>query len=271
MFSSTLCAKEFHLDDPVMFVIYGVILAFLIALSIFYLVFAYQKAKKLKMDMGKFKKVISTSMIFSFIPGIGIALGVVTLVGALGVAFPAIRLSIVGSLQYETQMADAAATGIAGSMQELITRGLTADDLLTISITALFSDLGSGLFILVSYKLWQPKIGKLMTKSMKALDNNDVNIGDLVFKVSFIGMVLGYIAMSLNTATEAVGYVNSYFNLIAVIIAMLLMLLFNFLIKKMKLTWLDSFATPVSMIVSMIIVGVISFCATKYGWPLLSV
>ena len=30
--------------------------------------------------------------------------------------------------------------------------------------------------------------------------------------------------------------------------------------------WLDSFATPLSMIIAMAVVAIISFCAQKYGW-----
>ena len=113
MLINLLCA-DFNLDDPLMYILYAIVLVFIVALAVFYLVSSLMRAKKLGMDMLKIKKVITSSISFSILPAIGIALGIVTLVGSLGVAFPAIRLSVIGSLQYETQMADGAANAITG-------------------------------------------------------------------------------------------------------------------------------------------------------------
>lgn len=63
-------------------------------------------------------------------------------------------------------------------------------------------------------------------------------------------------------------FVDSYYNFIAVLVAMGVMYLCEILINKAGWKWLDSFATPVSMLVAMIVVGVISYCAHKYGWAL---
>lgn len=134
MFAFCLGAHEFHLDDPIMYVLYGIVLAFIIALCLYYMLSAIKRAKELGIDKAKIKKVISTSASFSVLPGLGIALGVVILAGTLGIAFPAIRLSVVGSLQYETQMADGTATAIAGSMNALIDKGMTAEDFATIAM-----------------------------------------------------------------------------------------------------------------------------------------
>jgi len=118
MLINLLCA-DFNLDDPLMYILYAIVLVFIVALAVFYLVSSLMRAKKLGMDMLKIKKVITSSISFSILPAIGIALGIVTLVGSLGVAFPAIRLSVIGSLQYETQMADGAANAITGSLKGL--------------------------------------------------------------------------------------------------------------------------------------------------------
>ncbi len=135
MLINLLCA-DFNLDDPLMYILYAIVLVFIVALAVFYLVSSLMRAKKLGMDMLKIKKVITSSISFSILPAIGIALGIVTLVGSLGVAFPAIRLSVIGSLQYETQMADGAANAITGSLKGLeilMLRGMTAQDLVTIA------------------------------------------------------------------------------------------------------------------------------------------
>ncbi|MGN0744471.1 MAG: DUF5058 family protein [Christensenellales bacterium] len=268
MIGNTLSAREFHLDDPIMFVLYGVVLAFVVALCLFYILSALKRAKQLGIESTKIKKVVSSSIAFSVLPGLGIALGVVTLVGTLGVAFPAIRLSVVGALQYETQMADGTATAIAGSMSALMAQGMTARDFATIAMIMTIAICTGGIEVLFFYRMYQPKIGKLMTKSASSGTKKSINIGDLVFQVVFIGMVIGYLAMSIGTITKAVAFVDSYYYFIAVIVAMGVMYVCELLINKAGWKWLDSFSTPVSMLIAMIVVGIISFCAHKYGWAL---
>ncbi len=275
MFSNPLSAAAFSLDDPIMYVLYAIVLAFVIALSLYYLIISLKKAKKLGMDMVKIKKVITTSISFSILPAIGIALGVVTLVGSLGVAFPAIRLSVIGSLQYETQMAAGAASAITGDRLDglgaLMRQGITANDLVTMATVMSIAIMTGPIVVLVFYRRLQPKLGSLMGKTTNNLGGgSQINLGELVFQVCFIGMVLGYLAMSISSITSNVAFIDSYYNFIAVVVAMIIMYVCDLLITKAKWTWLDSFATPLSMIIAMIVVAIISYCASKYGWALSS-
>lgn len=266
MYSSILSAREFSYNDPIIYILYGVVLAFVVALSLYYMLSAMKRAKQLGIESEKIKKVITTSATFSILPGLGIALGVVTLVGTLGVAFPAIRLSVVGSLQYETQMANAVAEALAGSMDALTERGITAQDFATMAMIMTIAICSGGIEVLFFYRLYQPKIGKLMTQNTGGAKKGGVNIGDLVFQVCFIGMVLGYLAMSIETMAHKIAFIDGYYNFIAVLVAMGVMYVCDVLINKANWKWLDSFATPVSMLVAMFVVGVISYCANKYGW-----
>lgn len=274
MFASALGAREFHLDDPIMYILYGIVLAFVVALSLYYMLSALKRAKQLGIASDKIKKVITTSATFSVLPGLGIALGVVTLIGTLGIAFPAIRLSVVGSLQYETQMADAVATGLTtagdvkGSMAALIARGMTAQDFATMAMIMTIAIMSGGVEVLFFYRLYQPKIGKLLANTSGGSKKSNINIGDLVFQVTFIGMVIGYLAVSLETMTHKIAFVDGYYNFIAVVVAMGCMYVCDVLINKAKWKWLDNFSTPLSMLIAMFVVGVISYCANKYGWAL---
>lgn len=265
MLLSAAWSKEFSLRHPIIYVLYGIVLAFVISLSLYYMLTAIKQAKQLGIESSKIKKVITTSATFSILPGLGIALGVVTLVGTLGVAFPAIRLSVVGSLQYETQMATAVGFGFAekGITPDAATEFATMAMIMTIAICS------GGVEVLFFYRLYQPKIGKLMAKTTGG-KKGGVNIGDLIFQVSFIGMVIGYLAMSIETLAKNVTFVDGYYNFIAVLVAMGCMYVCDVLINKANWKWLDSFSTPVSMLIAMFVVGVISYCANKYGWALSS-
>ena len=268
MFANTLGVREFSLRDPMVFIMYGIVLAFIVALSLYYMISAFKRAKQLGIESSKIKKVITTSATFSILPGLGIALGVVTLIGTLGIAFPAIRLTVVGSLQYETQMANGVAEGLYGSMRAMIAHGISAQDFATMAMIMTIAICSGGVEVLFFYRLYQPKIGKLMAKTSGGGKKGGVNIGDLVFQVSFIGMVIGYLAMSLETLAKNVTFVDGYYNFIAVLVAMGCMYVCDVLINKANWKWLDSFSTPLSMLIAMFVVGIISFCANKYGWAL---
>lgn len=268
----------FNPDSWVMYLMYALIVVFISAEAIFYLVKSVKKAKQIGMDMTKIKKVIKTSASFSVLPAIGIGIGVVTLIGSLGITVPAIRLSVIGALQYETQMADGAAKAITGStdgLTLLIQRGVTAQDYATIVTLMTVAIIAGPVLVVLFYKKLQPKLAKLgamkvggavdpdtATKNLesdaKKANPNGINLGDLAFQVSFIGMIIGYIAMSIGAIAAMPGRITSYYNFIAVIVAALFMILSDFLVKKLKWKWLDDFSVAFSMLFAMLIVGIIS-------------
>ena len=268
----------FNPDSWVMYLMYALIVVFISAEAIFYLVKSVKKAKQIGMDMTKIKKVIKTSASFSVLPAIGIGIGVVTLIGSLGITVPAIRLSVIGALQYETQMADGAAKAITGStdgLTLLIQRGVTAQDYATIVTLRTVAIIAGPVLVVLFYKKLQPKLAKLgamkvggavdpdtATKNLesdaKKANPNGINLGDLAFQVSFIGMIIGYIAMSIGAIAAMPGRITSYYNFIAVIVAALFMVLSDFLVKKLNWKWLDDFSVAFSMLFAMLIVGIIS-------------
>lgn len=268
----------FNPDSWVMYLMYALIVVFISAEAIFYLVKSVKKAKQIGMDMTKIKKVIKTSASFSVLPAIGIGIGVVTLIGSLGITVPAIRLSVIGALQYETQMADGAAKAITGStdgLTQLIARGVTAQDYATIVTLMTVAIIAGPVLVVLFYKKLQPKLAKLgamkvggavdpdaATKNLesdaKKANPNGINLGDLAFQVSFIGMIIGYIAMSIGAIAAMPGRITSYYNFIAVIVAALFMVLSDFLVKKLNWKWLDDFSVAFSMLFAMLIVGIIS-------------
>lgn len=272
----------FNPDSWVMYLMYALIVVFISAEAIFYLVKSVKKAKQIGMDMTKIKKVIKTSASFSVLPAIGIGIGVVTLIGSLGITVPAIRLSVIGALQYETQMADGAAKAIINdpkleekALTLLIQRGVTAQDYATIVTLMTVAIIAGPVLVVLFYKKLQPKLAKLgamkvggavdpdtATKNLesdaKKANPNGINLGDLAFQISFIGMIIGYIAMSIGAIAAMPGRITSYYNFIAVIVAALFMVLSDFLVKKLKWKWLDDFSVAFSMLFAMLIVGIIS-------------
>ena len=275
----------FNPDSWVMYLMYALIVVFISAEAIFYLVKSVKKAKQIGMDMTKIKKVIKTSASFSVLPAIGIGIGMVALIGSLGITVPAIRLSVIGALQYETQMADGTAMAIleksnpdaevSRALSILVDRGVTAEDYVTIITLMTVAIIAGPILVVLFYKKLQPKLAKLgamkvggavdpdtATKNLesdaKKANPNGINLGDLAFQISFIGMIIGFIAMSIGEIAAMPGRITSYYNFIAVIVAALFMVLSDFLVKKLKWKWLDDFSVAFSMLFAMLIVGIIS-------------
>lgn len=273
-----LLSAEFSVNSPIIYALYAAIVLFVVAESVFYLVKSLHRAKQIGMDMGVIKKVITTSVTFSVLPAIGVAIGVATLVGALGVAFPAIRLSVIGSLQYEAQMAAGAAEAITGStdgLTALMQQGVNASEFVTIASVMTLAIIIGPILVVLGYKKFQPQLAKL--GNVKGSADGKINLGELAFAVVFIGMVIGYFGITIaniagQTKLETGEMVNSatlvasYYNFIAVIVAAIFMYIFELIIKNPKMKWLDNFSTAFSMLIAMAVVGIISYFCGKNGW-----
>ena len=74
----------------------------IMAESLCFLQKALRRSKAMGMDQGKIRRCVRTALVFSIAPAIAILLGILTLSKDLGVPLPWLRLSVVGSLSYET-------------------------------------------------------------------------------------------------------------------------------------------------------------------------
>ena len=104
-----------QLNSVPMYLICGGIVAFVAAICVVFLIRAYRAGKAIGMDTTKMKRVIVSSATFSVLPSVGILLGVIALSGSLGIPWPWLRLSVIGALHYETQVAQAAAEQVGMS------------------------------------------------------------------------------------------------------------------------------------------------------------
>ena len=93
---------EFYVNHPFIFILVAIIVAVVLGQSVYFLVKAMRRSKELGMDQTKIKKTIKTAAIFTIAPAVAIVISVITLSKKLGVALPWLRLSVVGSMSYET-------------------------------------------------------------------------------------------------------------------------------------------------------------------------
>lgn len=109
------------MNAPVMYLICGVTIGFVAVMCVVFMVRAYRAGLAMGLDATKMKRAVSASATFAVLPSIGILLGVIALSGTLGTPLPWLRLSVIGALHYETQVAEAAAeqVGVRFSASEI--------------------------------------------------------------------------------------------------------------------------------------------------------
>ena len=100
----------FNPNSALMYCMTAIVIAFVIAMSIRFIVMAWKRAKKIGMDPKMLRRVAVSSAIFTIAPAVSILLGVIALSRALGFPLPWLRLSVIGALTYETPAAASAAS-----------------------------------------------------------------------------------------------------------------------------------------------------------------
>ena len=77
-----------QLSSGTMYLICGVIVAFVAVVCVVFMVRAWRAGKAISMDTARMKRTITASATFSVLPSVGILLGVIALSGSLGIPWP---------------------------------------------------------------------------------------------------------------------------------------------------------------------------------------
>ena len=241
---------DFSVNSPALFAIVGIIIAFVVAQSVFFLVRAYRRGLAIGMEKRKLNSVIKSAAVFTIAPAVGIFIGVITLSKKLGIALPWLRLSVIGSLTYELTAAENAAASVGASLSDSST-ALTASQYVTI---ATVMTLG-----IVASLILAPLLGKKISGGVLKIRNKDSKWGDVFMTSLFMGMIsafLGIIVCNIGFVSSDAGVVfnmsaRDLIPLCVLIVSAIIMLLCGLVMQKTKWTWLNDYALPISMVGSM--------------------
>ena len=106
----------FSTNHPILFVLAGLLVAVVLGQSVYFLLKALKRSKQIGMDQKKIRKTIQTAAIFTIAPAVAIVISVMTLSKKLGLPLPWLRLSVVGSMSYETIAANNALSAMGQSL-----------------------------------------------------------------------------------------------------------------------------------------------------------
>ena len=237
-----------QLNSGGVYLICGSIVAFIAAVCVIFMARAWRAGKALGMDVTRMKRAVTASATFSVLPSVGILLGVLALSGSLGVPWPWLRLSVIGALHYETQVADAAAEqlGISLGSGQMTAQAFPTIALL-MSICIMWGMILSTLF----NKRYLHRLGQGET----AGTSKGGGFGDKAMAAMFIGMVSAYIGSYLGEWISGGGlfsFSGSWTPLAVILAAALAMAVFTYLSEKKGMAWLDNFSIAGSMLIGML-------------------
>ena len=232
----------FNVNSPVLFVVAGVIIAAVLAQSVYFLVKAWRRGLAIGMAADKLKRIARTAAVFTIAPAVAIVISVIMLAKDLGVPLPWLRLSVVGSLSYETIAASNAESAMGLVFGQV--SALTAQQYVTIAWVMTIS---------IMVGIWLvPLVGKKLQTGMINMENRDKKWGDIFSASMFIGMIsafLGYVFCDF--ATVFFGNLSGLIPPLVMLVSALVMCLAGLIVKKYKWRWVGDYALPISLIAGM--------------------
>ncbi len=233
----------FDVNRPILFVLVGIIVLAVMGQSAFFLVRAWRRGVAIGMGKEKLKKIAATAAVFTIAPAVAIVISVITLAKDLGIPLPWLRLSVVGSLSYET-IAASNAEGAMGLVFGQVS-ALTASQYVTIAAVMTLS-------ILVG--IWLvPVVCRRMQNGIIKLENRDKKWSEILSASMFIGMIsafLGYVFSDFSAVFrgETAGLIPP----LVMLVSALMMAVCALALKKLGWRWMNDYALPISLLAGMI-------------------
>ena len=239
-----------QLNGPVMYAICGGIIFAVALICVIFLVRAYRAGLAIGMDKKKMDQAITSSATFSLLPSVGILLGVIALSGSLGIPLPWLRLSVIGALHYETQVAEAAAEAVG--LPGLSASAMTAQAFVTIALVMGVCIMWGMVFSIIFNRSYTKKLKNPSPK--KTGGGLMSEFADTAMTAMFIGLVSAYIGSYIGGLVSGQGlftFRGDWMPLVAVFFSGAAMAGFTWLVEKKKIEWLEGFSVAGSMLVGM--------------------
>ena len=230
----------FNVNHPILFVIVGAIIAIVLAQSAFFLARAIKRAKEL--GLGEhIKKTVISAAIFTVAPAVAVLIGVVALSKSLGIPLPWLRLSVIGSITYETVAAGNALEAANMSAGTTVTDPsiyITIAWVMTIGIAA-------GLILV-------PFVTKKLQSGLAKVGMKDKKWGEIFNNAMFLGMIsafLGYVFCDVGLVAK--GDTSGLIPVCVMATSAVVMAICGTIATKCKIRWLTDYALPMSLIIGM--------------------
>lgn len=226
------------LNGTLLYILGAIVAVFVLAQSVFFLIRAVRQGKRIGISNKVMKDAAISSATFSVVPSVPIVLAMITLAATLGAPFSWIRLSVIGSMSYETMAAGAVLNNV-DSMSLSVFASVMWVMTLGILIGPIFNIFG--------LKKYQSKIDEISKRNPKW--------SKILIDALFMGIIAVMGGQFISKGIAAFGNFaskdivkNGQAQFLTLVSGALIMLVFGLIIKKTKAKWLENFALPISMI-----------------------
>ena len=203
---------QFNVNSPILFLLSGIIVAIVLAQSVYFLVKAWRRGKEIGMPMDKLKRIVLSTAVFTVAPATAIVISVISLSKKLGIPLPWMRLSVVGAVTVAAVMTLGIMTG--------------------------------GWMV--------PLVGKKLIGGMINLEKRDKKWGEIFSASLFLGMIsafLGYVFCDMNAVFH--GNMSGLIAPLVMFVSAAMMGVCALALKKLGWRWMNDYALPISLLVGM--------------------
>lgn len=225
---------EFNSNSSFMYLIVSIVILFVLLQSIVFFVKAWRRGKELGMDAAAMKKIVGSSAIFTIAPAFAILLGVIALSKALGFPLPWLRLTVIGSLTYETTAAAAAASAVGATLADQVT------DPKIFTAIAWVMALG-----IIPGLLLVPLLGKKIENGVSSIKSKDSKWGQIFLSGLFLGMISAFLGLVFADVHKGL---EGWIPVFVMLASAVLMIGCGLLRKLTNARWIEDYALPISLL-----------------------
>lgn len=222
------------INSPLLLGLVVIGLLYIAAFSLIYFKKAYAHCLELGISKEKLKTVIKSSLFFSIVPSLSIVVGLFVLIPVLGTVWSWWRLSVIGSLSYETMISSSVASVIGFESSAQMLEQATGRQFGVVMILMSVGML-SGFFVLIP-------LGKKLCMSVQKTENAS----------TWKYVLSGVFMMCLFSVYVPVLLIGDTIQALVMITGLIIAVALGILASKPGLKWLNDFIMAFSMIGGMV-------------------
>lgn len=222
------------ISSPLLLILVSVGLLYILGFSIVYLKKSYARCLEMGITKEDLSKVIKSSLVFSIVPSLSIVVGLFVLISVLGVVWSWWRLSVIGSLSYESLISSSVASALGFATNAEMLDNATGSQFGVVMILMSIGML-SGFFVLIPF-------GKKLSMSVNKTKESS----------SWRYVLSGTFMLCLFSVYIPVLLFGDTVQMAVMITGLVIALVLGVLAKNPKLRWLSEFIMAFSMIGGMV-------------------
>ena len=218
------------ITSPLLLIMIIIGLLYIVAFSLLYLKKAYARCLEMGISKEALSKVIKSSLVFSIVPCLSIVVGLFALIPVLGTVWSWWRLSVIGSLSYETLISSSVASAIGFETSSQMLEQATGSQFGVVMILMTIGML-SGFFVLIP-------LGKKLCMSVSKSENAS----------TWKYVLGGCFMLCLFSVYVPVLLIGDTIQALVMVTGLIIAVVLGVLAAKPGLKWLNDFIMAFSMI-----------------------